>query len=146
MCVINKKNQRLNLTWRLGLSLTLWLFIQSSDSYAEDALQAQQQIVRDLILAETQQLQTQQALPTKPKAQIPSVFEGPDLVLHALYGVGQRLMAEVSFKGVGYLYLRGQHWPLGDQQGRSQLRLLDISSRCISLAHKEQHFDACVSP
>lgn len=137
---------------RLGLGVVLYLLglqpLQAERSTDRDeTLGEQQQLVRDLIAAETQQLQTASTAKATPIKAQKSVVDGePDVVLHAVYGVGQRLVAEVAFRGESYLYLRGQVWPLGDPQGRSQLRLLELSSRCVRLAHKEQHFDACISP
>lgn len=69
-----------------------------------------------------------------------------NLTLHAMYGVGQNVLAEVNFKGKTYLYLRGQVWPIGDETGQSQLRLLSMSNQCVLLAHKEQQHNLCVIP
>lgn len=147
MYEISLQKKSLKVGVALGLS---FLSLMQSQAYAhsqvDESLQEQQQLVMDLILAESQQLKAPQARSKTLSVQKSPVFDGPELVLRALYGVGQRLMAEVSFRGESYLYLRGQTWPMGDPQGRSQLRLLEISSRCVRLAHKEHHFDACVSP
>lgn len=117
--------------------------------YADTDLQKQQQFIRDLINAENQQLQAPQSTQAavQKHASTKTVnYEGPELSLHALYGVEPRLVAEVTFRGQEYLYLRGQTWPMGDAQGRSQLRLVSLSARCIRVAYKDQHFDACVLP
>ena len=131
----------------LGISFCLLSWLPTAAQATAEIAQ-QQQVVRELIALENQQLQAPQrtataAITTHPINKMPN-FEGPDLILHAVYGVGQRLIAEVTFRGRNYLYLRGQAWPLGDTQGRSQLRLIEISSRCVRLAQKEQSFDACV--
>lgn len=147
MYEINSQRQQC-LRLGLGVALCLCSFmpLQAEEHSGQD-LAEQQQLVRDLIAAENQLLQTPKAVKAMPiKTSKTPIYAGPDLVLRAVYGVGQRLVAEVSFRGESYLYLRGQSWPMGDPQGRSQLRLLEISSRCVRLAHKEQHFDACVSP
>lgn len=68
------------------------------------------------------------------------------LTLNAMYGVGQNVLAEVNFNGRTYLYLRGQVWPIGDETGQTQLRLLSMSKRCVLLAHKEQQHHLCVMP
>lgn len=108
---------------------------------------AEQQLILDLIQAENARLAQPKTEPSvRPATKEVVVYEGPDLVLKAMYGVDTRILAEVSFRGETYLYLRGQVWPLGDQQGRSQLRLISMSARCIQVAHKEEHFDACVLP
>lgn len=132
------------LTLGVGICLVSWL---PTAAPATAEIAQQQQVVRELMALENQQLQAPQraatAAITANPASTPN-FEGPDLILHAVYGVGQRLIAEVTFRGRSYLYLRGQAWPLGDPQGRSQLRLIEISSRCVRLVQKEQSFDACV--
>lgn len=118
-------------------------------TYADSDLKEHQRLIRDLINAENQQLQAPQSTQTAVQKQAPTKtvsYEGPELSLHALYGVEPRLVAEVTFRGQEYLYLRGQTWPMGDAQGRSQLRLVNLSARCIRVAYKDQHFDACVLP
>lgn len=133
----------------LGLLLLPFAVLaQTSDEIKEtDALPAQQQLVRDLIELENQRLTQPLAArrsQNQSSAVSPMAYSGVDLVLKAMYGVDKRILAEVSFRGKPYLYLRGQAWPIGDSQGQSQLRLLSMSSGCIRLAHKEEQFSACV--
>lgn len=135
MCAINMKKC-------LGLGLIGAVLCWPAYVVAE-----QQQLVLDLIQAENERLtQVKPISSTAQTTKAVMTYEGPDLVLHAMYGVGKRILAEVSFRGVNYLYLHGHTWPLGDQQGRSQLRLVGIGAHCIQLAHKEEQFDACVLP
>ena len=106
---------------------------------------AETQLVLDLIRAENEQLQPSSAQPKRNHpVLVKEDYEGSRLVLHAMYGVGKRVIAEVSFEGQLYLYLRGQSWPIGDQQGRSGLRLVSMSTNCVQLARQEEVFDACV--
>ena len=109
--------------------------------------QAEAQLVLDLIRAENEQLQPSVTQEKRNNTVLlKKEYEDPELILHAMYGVGKRVIAEVSFEGQLYLYLRGQHWPIGDQQGRSGLRLVSMSTNCVQLALQEEVFDACLLP
>lgn len=104
-------------------------------------------LVLDLMQQEGQRLALLASTPIKeirPSALNNDVLD--NLALNAMYGVGQNVLAEINFNGSTYLYLRGQVWPIGDETGKSQLRLLSMSSRCVLLAHKEQQHNLCVIP
>lgn len=109
--------------------------------------EAEKTLVLDLMQQEGQRLALLASNPikeTRPLVLSNDVLD--KLVLNAMYGVGQNVLAEVNFNGSTYLYLRGQVWPIGDEAGKSQLRLLSMSSRCVRLAHKEQQHNLCVIP
>ena len=64
--------------------------------------------------------------------------------LQAIYGVGQRLLAEVSWQGQSYIYLKGQALPAGRKADASTLRLKSISARCIALQGPDRLFESCL--
>ena len=65
-------------------------------------------------------------------------------VLQAIYGVGQRLVAEVLWQGQSYIYLKGQSLPAGRKADAVTLRLKSISARCIALQGPERLFELCL--
>lgn len=145
MCVIK------NVTMLVTSLFTVFL---TAPSYAKQPLaepnakwEAEKTLVLDLMQQENQRLASLASTPIKEIRPLVAKHDVLDnLALKAMYGVGQNILAEVSFNGSSYLYLRGQVWPIGDETGKSQLRLLSMSSRCILLAHKEQQHNLCVIP
>lgn len=132
----------------LGTLGLLLCFLVQAQPQAESpdfaALAAEAQWVEALLNAELTQLSTKQNRPLSPDA-----FGGgahTAIYLKAMYGVGKHVLAEVEHNGKSYVYVRGQVWPIGDQKGLSQLRLLSMSTRCVELAYKEQTLSACVVP
>lgn len=109
----------------------------------------QSYLVRDLMRLEAEKLaapssvrkMTSQASSPSTNSDVP-----PQLFLKAMYGVGQRILAEVDFNGKTYLYLKGQTWPVGGELEPDQLRLVAMTAQCIELAYKEQSMKACVTP
>lgn len=63
--------------------------------------------------------------------------------LVAIYGVGNRLLAEITWKGQSYVYLKGQPSPVG-RNSHASLRLQTLSSRCATLRDDEQRFELCL--
>lgn len=118
-------------------------------TYAEPTdIQEQKQRVVELMEQESQRLSLSpatRALIVDPTP-APTLKPNLNLNLHAMYGVGSRVLAEVNVNGNTYLYLKGQTWPVGDDSGASQLRLLSMSSRCVLLAHKEAKHNLCLLP
>lgn len=99
------------------------------------------QTVKQLMRLESERLL--QSATVEKTSQSKEVTEvAPHLV--AMYGVGKRVVAEVLFNGRSYVYLRGQTWPVGDQVGKNQLRLLSMTSRCVHLAYQQQEHELCV--
>lgn len=126
---------KLSLRWALVVVLGCWGAAQSANS--EQTLD--QLRVVELMRQETEKLlQPQPSKSSGPSAQTPD--EMPHL--RAIYGVGQRLLAEVHWQGQDYLYLKGQAWPLGHT--KNQLRLVKLAGRCITLAHQEQTHHVCI--
>lgn len=143
--------------WRLRsryLALCCAACLLSSASQAESTepthWQEQTLLVKELMLSESEHLVTPRPMvkgeKTSPTQHVSTQKEAPTLTLKAMYGVGKRIAAEVDFDGKSYVYLRGQTWPVGDEVGRSQLRLLAMTSRCIEVARQEEVFTACVVP
>ncbi len=64
--------------------------------------------------------------------------------LQAIYGVGQRLLAEVTWQGQSYVYLKGQALPPGRKADASTLRLKSISARCVALQGPDRLFELCL--
>lgn len=64
--------------------------------------------------------------------------------LTAIYGVGKRLMAEVTMGDNRYLYRRGQALPVGVAPGADVYILHKISSSCIELEHSGDVHQLCL--
>ena len=64
--------------------------------------------------------------------------------LQAIYGVGQRLLAEVLWKGSSYIYLNGQLQPAGRKSETDVPRLKSISERCVTLQGSGRVFELCL--
>lgn len=108
----------------------------------------QSHLVRDLMRLEAEKLVAPSPV-QKETSQLSSHINSdgpPQLYLRAMYGVGQRILAEVDFNGKTYLYLKGQTWPVGGELEPDQLRLVAMTAQCIELAYKEQSMKACVTP
>lgn len=143
--------------WRLRsryLALCCAACLLSSASQAESTepthWQDQTLLVKELMLSESEHLMTPRSTVKEEKTSSTqnTLMQKETLVptLKAMYGVGKRIAAEVDFDGKSYVYLRGQTWPVGDKAGRSQLRMLAMTSRCVEMAYQEQMFTACVVP
>lgn len=142
MCVMNKKRELV-----LCFFLVVHPIHAQESASTEITAQAQEGLVRDLIQQENQRLaQGITGVPTQAGAVLEREIKPQEPELIAMYGVGKKVLAEVSFKGQPYLYIRGQTWPLGDVNGSSQLRLLSMSSRCTHLAFQKTEFNLCVTP
>lgn len=64
--------------------------------------------------------------------------------LVAIYGVGQQLLAEVSWEGQSYVFLKGKAAPVG-RNAAVTLRLKSLNSRCATLQEKDQRFELCLN-
>lgn len=126
---------KLSLRWALVLVLGCWGTAQSTNS---------EQTLDQLRVVELMRQETEKLLQPHPSKSPGPSAQTPDETPHlrAIYGVGQRLLAEVHWQGQDYLYLKGQAWPLGHTQ--NQLRLVKLAGRCITLAHQEQTHHVCI--
>ena len=64
--------------------------------------------------------------------------------LVAIYGVGQQLLAEVSWYGQSYVFLKGRAGPVG-RNSAVTLRLKSLNPRCATFEEKEQRFELCLN-
>jgi hypothetical protein len=70
---------------------------------------------------------------------------GP-LNLVAIYGVGQKLLAEVTVGTQPYVYMRGQALPVGVKSGASAYLLRGISGSCVQLERSDEAHTLCMRP
>lgn len=116
-----------------------------------DGLDLEQMSVRELM-----RLDAEQALriargrtagashPGRPERIVRSMKAEPRL--SAIYGVGQRLIAEVVVDDVTYLYRNGQALPVGVAPSEEVLLLQKISASCIDLKNAQSAHHLCLRP
>ena len=133
MCAMRK------IKWFCGSLFLLSSSVQAS--VVVDVVAAKNSVL-ELMRSEQQQLQARLKPAELHDANHLATTQPQALALNALYGVGQRLMAEVHFNGQDYMYLNGQPWPIG-AHSQHQLRLITISGSCVKLAYKDQPHTLC---
>ena len=68
------------------------------------------------------------------------------LNLVAIYGVGKKLLAEVTVGTQQYVYMRGQALPVGVKANSSAYLLRGISGSCVQLERKDEAHTLCLHP
>lgn len=68
------------------------------------------------------------------------------LKLVAIYGVGKKLLAEVTDGTQSYIYMRGQALPVGGKAGASTYMLSGMSGSCVQLERKSEAHTLCLHP
>lgn len=68
------------------------------------------------------------------------------LKLVAIYGVGKKLLAEVTDGTQSYIYMRGQALPVGGKAGASTYMLNGMSGSCVQLERKGEAHTLCLHP
>jgi hypothetical protein len=118
-----------------------------------DDLAADQMSVRELM-----RLDTALALRQAKTALYARNKNGPDLDTHrsmaqsgalkllAIYGVGKKLLAEVTVGQQPYLYMRGRVLPVGIDSSDTAFRLRGISGSCVQLERKSESHTLCLHP
>lgn len=64
--------------------------------------------------------------------------------LAGIYGVGQRLFAEVRTASRAWLFLKGQSLPLGHDERSAEFRLKDLSGSCVRLERNGDELALCL--
>lgn len=113
----------------------------------EDDLDWELQSVRELLRRDIQDALRPRASHGRPSPG-PSLLPGAAPVarprLVAMYGVGQRLMAEVHVGGRAFLYVRGQALPVGHAGDPSVYRLRGMNGACVQLERGEDRHSLCL--
>lgn len=112
---------------------------------AADDLADMQTSVRQLMLLETHHALMRSKGGTssgpgsssRPQSASSSTREGPHL--RAIYGVGQRLLAEVAIGSETLIFLKGHPVPMGYKAGAAPYRLTDWDKHCIQLEVAAMH-------
>lgn len=68
-----------------------------------------------------------------------------ELKLLGIYGVGQRLFAEIRSGRQRYLYLRGQPHPVGHAAAHDGYRLKSLAGSCVRLLRSDEETELCLS-
>ncbi len=68
------------------------------------------------------------------------------LNLVAIYGVGKKLLAEITVGTQPYVYMRGQALPVGVKADPSAYLLRGISGSCVHLERKDEAHTLCLHP
>ncbi|HLR29160.1 MAG TPA: hypothetical protein VK082_01120 [Paenalcaligenes sp.] len=69
-----------------------------------------------------------------------------DTELLSLYGVGTDVYVQLRHDGQTYLFVPGQHQPLGHVDDSIELTLDQISGRCVKLQIAEKEIQQCLLP
>lgn len=142
-----------SVAWADPQSGSLPLPPASQAASVQNELLGDQMLVRELMRLDAEQAALRLRKGTSSAAggavmtPMPQVRGGsgqPRPKLQAIYGVGQRLLAEVSWQGQSYIYLKGQTLPAGRKADASTLRLKSISARCIALQGPDRLFESCL--
>lgn len=67
------------------------------------------------------------------------------LRLVGIYGVGKRLFAEVRSATRAYMFLSGEHLPLGHAASTDGYRLKELSGACVKLERDSRETVLCLS-
>ncbi|MAK56734.1 MAG: hypothetical protein CML17_12980 [Pusillimonas sp.] len=67
-----------------------------------------------------------------------------ELRLTALYGTGQKLVAEVQAGTRTLTYINGKPWPVGVTSGQTAYRLISIKGRCLTLVRQDRSQRVCL--
>ena len=72
--------------------------------------------------------------------------QGSTLQLMAIYGVGKKLLAEVSIGGRPHVYMHGSALAVGAKADPSAFVLRGISGSCVQLERKDEAHTLCLPP
>ncbi|HEU0230572.1 MAG TPA: hypothetical protein VFR20_08365 [Burkholderiaceae bacterium] len=109
-------------------------------------------LVRELMRLETrlalrQARQRAQAAETHGTPTSAATSSDLDLELQAIYGVGNKLLAQVRHNERTLIYLRGSALPVGvkDAAGNQAFRLVGLSGTCVQLAREAVSHTLCLT-
>ncbi|MDR4124924.1 hypothetical protein [Yanghanlia caeni] len=128
-----------------------------ADAAHADALAGRQVTVRELMRLDTElaleaarrRLGRNERAASEPAARLPHTLadahelEAPRLV--GIYGVGQRLFAEVHVGGQRLLYVKGHPLPIGYEAATDAYRLRSLAGHCVLLERGDDETRLCLS-
>ncbi len=76
----------------------------------------------------------------------PLVTQDEALKLIAIYGVGKKLLAEVSVGSHPYVYMHGRALPVGLKNSTAAYRLRAITGSCVQLERNDESHTLCLHP
>lgn len=113
-----------------------------------------QMTVRELMQIDAAQALEQNRARRAGRASVSTLQEGTAVValpqstarpaLKAIYGVGQRLLAEVQWQGRTYVYLKGHALPVGRKAEKNIYALRSIAARCVILRRDDAEIELCL--
>lgn len=153
-----RRAQRLSLNKRLFKLLALLLVLSVPTVVHPTAMRADDLAAEQMSVRELMRLDTERALKTAKHslrneggahADVESgarYAASGALKLIAIYGVGKKLLAEVTVGMQPYVYMRGQSLPVGVKASPSAYMLRGISGSCIQLERKDEAHTLCLYP
>jgi hypothetical protein len=124
-----------------------------AQSPPEDELMLEQISVRELMRLDTALAISQsknkldgQGKPAALQESHRLLTQHEDLKLIAIYGVGKKLLAEVSVGAHPYVYMHGRALPVGLKSSAVAYRLRAMTSSCVQLERNDESHTLCLHP